>query len=580
MEADLHRLIFKAVDNQLSDAEFLRLQDALESNPELRESYLRAIAIQESLTERACSDEELGEAVSDSADSLLTHQLENDRATQALRKVLARKAIAAASIAAALFGLMTFWIGTQVSQTDSTTAVMDASQADPETRLSGHATLRKMVDVQLRSGESRLVEGDVLSNGILSFESGIIEVDFFCGATVLIEGPARFGILSDWELEVTQGRFRANVPPAARGFTVMAGDTEIIDLGTEFVLEVTPDTAHVEVVDGEIEIRRGETQERLVTGQEQRLKGEDLPESPLATQLRTLPSLERQHKASKVDRFAEWQAASSQRRQDNRLIAYYPVSGSMVAESPAHPASFVASPLAERIVRNAAPTGRDRDGLLLGPVDVRGGRFGPGSLGLDFERPGARLRTRIDGEFKAFTFTCWARIDSLEHRFNALFMADSYENGEPHWQIRDDGRLMFSVMVDDTQKIEYFSSVDKRLVRDAGLHKVYLTKPFWDLTKSGQWFHLVATYDPMRRVVHQYVNGKQIAKEKIEDKYLVPTLRIGAAEIGNWGQPFRKTPLFAVRNLNGTIDELAIYETALDEQEVKELYQAGKPVGY
>jgi hypothetical protein len=182
--------------------------------------------------------------------------------------------------------------------------------------------------------------------------------------------------------------------------------------------------------------------------------------------------------------------------------------------------------------------------------------------------------------FEAFTFSCWAKIDSLEHRYNALFMADGYENGEPHWQIRDDGSLMFSVMVDDTQEIEHFSEIDQKMVKQAGLHRVYTTEPFWDISKSGQWFHLAAVYDPASRRVNQYVNGEQIFGEEIIDKFHTFELRIGPAEIGNWGQPFRKTQWFAVRNLNGTIDELAIFNAALSADEIRHLHEQGKPVGY
>ncbi len=98
-----------------------------------------------------------------------------------------------------------------------------------------------------------------------------------------------------------------------------------------------------------------------------------------------------------------------------------------------------------RAVANAAASGPEADGLLVGPVEQSAGRFGIHSAGLNFERTGARVRTRVDGEFQALTFACWVRIDSLAHRYNALFMGDGNENGEPHWQIRDDGRLMFSV---------------------------------------------------------------------------------------------------------------------------------------
>jgi hypothetical protein len=52
---------------------------------------------------------------------------------------------------------------------------------------------------------------------------------------------------------------------------------------------------------------------------------------------------------------------------------------------------------------------------------------------------------------------------------------------------------------------------------------------------------------------------------------------IGAASIGNWSDPrYRKDPEFVVRNLNGAIDEFAIFSEALDSGEVRKLYESGK----
>ena len=127
---------------------------------------------------------------------------------------------------------------------------------------------------------------------------------------------------------------------------------------------------------------------------------------------------------------------------------------------------------------------------------------------------------------------------------NVMFMGDGYENGEPHWQIRDDGRLMFSVMVDDSQEIRHFSELEQRMVTAAGLHRVYYTEPIWDISKSGKWFHLAAVYDPIGRRVSQYVDGQRVSEQEISDKFHISKLRIGPAEIGNWGQPFRKPPCF------------------------------------
>lgn len=104
--------------------------------------------------------------------------------------------------------------------------------------------------------------------------------------------------------------------------------------------------------------------------------------------------------------------------------------------------------------------------------------------------------------------------------------------------------------------------------------------PSRDVSMSGQWLHLAAVYDPAGRRVSQYVNGRLVSREDIIDQFPIETLRIGPAEIGNWGQPFRKTPWLSVRNLNGTIDELAIFNAALTDERILSLYEQGKLLGY
>ncbi|MDB4488899.1 LamG domain-containing protein, partial [Akkermansiaceae bacterium] len=187
---------------------------------------------------------------------------------------------------------------------------------------------------------------------------------------------------------------------------------------------------------------------------------------------------------------------------------------------------------------------------------------------LEFRRPGARVRVNIPGEFPAFTFMAWVRIDSLSHQYSALFMGDGYENGEPHWQIRDDGKLMFSVMVDETSQHPRFPK--------SRFHHVYLSPPVWDISKSGQWMHLASVYDPAKKSVSHFVDGQKVSSEEIADEFLVKTLRIGNGEIGNWGQPFRTDPTFAIRNLNGRVDELAIFQAALSSEEIARVFNASQ----
>ena len=94
---------------------------------------------------------------------------------------------------------------------------------------------------------------------------------------------------------------------------------------------------------------------------------------------------------------------------------------------------------------------------------------------------------------------------------------------------------------------------------------------------SGKWIHLTSVFDPVNREVCHYVDGKQVSKEVMKPTMVIDKLHIGNAEIGNWGDPFRRDePHFAIRNLNGRIDELVLLNAALSPGEVHSLYEQSK----
>ena len=131
-------------------------------------------------------------------------------------------------------------------------------------------------------------------------------------------------------------------------------------------------------------------------------------------------------------------------------------------------------------------------------------------------------------------------------------------------QILDTGQLFFSVRVrnEDGEGAE---------------HREVLSRPFWTPSLSGKWLHLVTTYSVEKKRTTHYLNGSVLHQETIPDHQLVPVTRFGRSTIGNWTSPQRPDAHFAIRNLNGSMDEFALFADALTDDEIKEIYNNGKP---
>jgi hypothetical protein len=116
------------------------------------------------------------------------------------------------------------------------------------------------VVVQLAAAEwepgpgQRPSEGDLLSAGRLVLRSGQITLGLLSGVTLTLEGPADLELLSIDRVHCRRGKLRTSVPRGAEGFVVTTPGSAVVDLGTEFGLNVADDgTARVMVFKGEAE---------------------------------------------------------------------------------------------------------------------------------------------------------------------------------------------------------------------------------------------------------------------------------------------------------------------------------------
>jgi hypothetical protein len=86
---------------------------------------------------------------------------------------------------------------------------------------------------QLRNGARLAVR-----SGPLWLQSGLAELQFDNNARVLVEGPAEFEIIAEDRIGLEFGKIYTIVPPEAIGFSVYTRNAKVIDLGTEFGVEI------------------------------------------------------------------------------------------------------------------------------------------------------------------------------------------------------------------------------------------------------------------------------------------------------------------------------------------------------
>jgi anti-sigma factor RsiW len=84
----------------------------------------------------------------------------------------------------------------------------------------------------------RPTEGTILAPGRFRLLSGRASLAFYSGVTLTLEGPADVDLVSMDRVFCRRGKLRARVPRGAEGFVVASPGSAVVDLGTEFALNV------------------------------------------------------------------------------------------------------------------------------------------------------------------------------------------------------------------------------------------------------------------------------------------------------------------------------------------------------
>jgi len=397
------------------------------------------------------------------------------------------------------------------------------------------AVLTQAVNLQWESDTMKPTPGSPLLPGWLRLKSGQVQIEFYQGARVTLEGPAAFQLISSGEAYCRHGKLSAHVPPQARGFRINTPRGNIVDLGTEFGLNVDAEGAEVHVFDGEVELHQGTSMKPLKQGEAASLVTPGGPSAlpANAAAFASLRDLDARSAESLRADFERWLTLSQARNSDPDLLLRFDFQEALGA----------------RTLHNRSAHHRDvPDGSIVGSAWTEG-RW-PGKQALEFRNVSDRVRLTLPEETSALTLTAWVRVAGLDRAFNSLFMGEGWGNRNVHWQITRDGRLRLGVAGQ----------------LNAG-HQDYDTPAIFTPERFGQWLHLATVFDPVAREVRHYVNGEQQSRAAI--KTLFP-LRLSLAELGNWNNGTRGDRT-AIRHFSGAMDEFALYRRALAPEEIARL---------
>lgn len=433
------------------------------------------------------------------------------------------------------------WFGRDNSNESHDTALVQEGEPTDD----GIAVLVHAGDVEW-VGDDRPNESDILSPRPLRFEKGLLELKFYSGARLIVEGPADLELVSVDHVICRLGRVRAVVPPPAHGFRVVAPQFELIDLGTEFGLSVdTNGESQVQVFDGEVELvlpgadRSTAEVEKLTRGEGRAwtAAGTCVHQQAEAGDFPTFEHLENRKIQAAEKRHARWQAWKGEIANDPRIACWFDMESEGME------------------LLDQGPTASH--GTIVG-AEWTTGRW-PSTNAVEFKRPGDRARLNLPGSYDALTLSAWLRVDSLPGRSQGLLLTDGYEVGRIHWHLSSDGNLRLGVR----------KPAESKAKGATGYGSPVLITP----RRLGAWCFLCTVYDRESGTVRHYFNGHEVSSDEI---VFDQPLQFGTCDLGNWtlSSETRRRP---VRNFIGRIDDLTIWNVALTGKDIRRMYLHTRP---
>ena len=365
--------------------------------------------------------------------------------------------------------------------------------------------------------------------GEFRLKKGVIHLQLQNGADLVMRSSATFQLHDAFHLELFSGNLRAVIPPSAEGFTVVAPKVEYEDLGTEFGVSVDEESgaSRIHVFDGQVDAKKEDSNQllsSLTSGQSMQFSDDEWKqaEAPAANEFLAPGQIG-------LIRWQEWRKRFVQ---DPSLIAFYP---------------FVHDPNAPALLAN--DVGPASAGTINGARWVSG-RW-PGKGALLFDRDDDFVGLKIPGEHEELTLSLWVKVERFDYEYSALLNSEGWEPGALHFQIKRTGLAWANI-----------SGRQRSSPR-------FIGEPI----KPDRWRHVVSVISGTDDYIRTYVDGELVWEQQSR---LTNRVAPGECSVGNWvGIPDEYQP--TQRAFKGRMDEVAIWNRSLTNQEIKAHFRAGRP---
>lgn len=510
---ELDRILARLTENQLPAADKQRLAALVEGNPELRQRYLEYCQMHAML----CYENGLLMSLSEPSSQALTQERPH-------RRHLTVLAIAAVLLLACWPLVVRFTNRTPVPERGADVAVISrAVGAKFQYGIAGETTSN--IGTQVPAGAYRLLRG-------------IVELAYTSGVKMTIEAPASLLLVDQKNVELFEGKLSAHVPKNGIGFTVHTPRAAVVDLGTDFGVDVMNQDAEVHVFDGEVRVElQSEAGPnppplKLVTGQATRINRlTGLPAGINLDRQRFLGGLQSATHLPYVQQVLKLQPA-----------VYYPM-------EPTSDETLVQD------ISGSDATAFVFPGKASRPIWMAG-IFG---TALDFGGPAqgtfAAAKWYPQTENGQLSVVAWVYARSRPRWASIVknWAGGDDNRGQFHFGLyQDDGDLEVHVQDDSGEEI---------VVRE----NVALPLDHW---------HLVAFVADGARL-RLFRNGQQVAEQPYQGLYSNP--RVTALGIGTKLNLRGDAPEEQDFNMwDGRIDELAIFNRALSNTEIHTLFEMAK----